>query len=167
MATNWAPEKRMDPYDRRPRSAYLVWDDYFMAIAFLSAMRSKDPNRQVGACIVSPGEMIREPSVYRLLASCRFCPSLYGLLWSQCGLCRCLPMCPSPRIMCTHVRHRASPFAMPIATKPAQRCRESGWERQMPLVAVPPGPRVHTTRNPPHREHHSGHRIQRLSAGLP
>lgn len=26
---------------------YLSWDDYFMAIAFLSAERSKDPNRQV------------------------------------------------------------------------------------------------------------------------
>lgn len=26
---------------------YLSWDDYFMSIAFLSAERSKDPNRQV------------------------------------------------------------------------------------------------------------------------
>ncbi|EAZ13652.1 hypothetical protein OsJ_03569 [Oryza sativa Japonica Group] len=32
---------------------YISWDDYFMAIAFLSAKRSKDPNRQVGACLVS------------------------------------------------------------------------------------------------------------------
>ena len=30
----------------------LSWDDYFMSIAFLSAMRSKDPSTQVGACIV-------------------------------------------------------------------------------------------------------------------
>ncbi|XP_039302061.1 deoxycytidylate deaminase isoform X4 [Solenopsis invicta] len=29
------------------------WDDYFMATAFLSAKRSKDPNTQVGACIVN------------------------------------------------------------------------------------------------------------------
>lgn len=29
------------------RCRYLSWDDYFMAIAFLSAERSKDPNRQV------------------------------------------------------------------------------------------------------------------------
>jgi deoxycytidylate deaminase len=29
-----------------PRS-YLSWDDYFMALAFLSAQRSKDPNKQV------------------------------------------------------------------------------------------------------------------------
>ncbi len=28
-------------------SRYLSWDDYFMSIAFLSAKRSKDPNRQV------------------------------------------------------------------------------------------------------------------------
>lgn len=27
--------------------SYLSWDDYFMAIAFLSAQRSKDPNKQV------------------------------------------------------------------------------------------------------------------------
>lgn len=35
------------------RSDYLGWDEYFMAIAKLSAMRSKDPSTQVGACIVS------------------------------------------------------------------------------------------------------------------
>lgn len=28
---------------------YLSWDDYFMALAFLSAERSKDPNKQVSA----------------------------------------------------------------------------------------------------------------------
>lgn len=31
------------------RENYLVWDDYFMSVAFLSAMRSKDPSTQVGA----------------------------------------------------------------------------------------------------------------------
>ena len=35
------------------RNDYITWDEYFMGIAFLSAMRSKDPNTQVGACIVS------------------------------------------------------------------------------------------------------------------
>ena len=35
------------------RKDYLAWDEYFMAIAKLSAMRSKDPSTQVGACIVS------------------------------------------------------------------------------------------------------------------
>ena len=36
----------------KERKDYLTWDQYFMAIAKLSAMRSKDPNTQVGACIV-------------------------------------------------------------------------------------------------------------------
>ena len=34
------------------RTDYITWDQYFMGIARLSAMRSKDPNTQVGACIV-------------------------------------------------------------------------------------------------------------------
>ena len=36
----------------KKRSDYLSWDDYFMSIAFLSSRRSKDPERQRGACIV-------------------------------------------------------------------------------------------------------------------
>ncbi|XP_062851457.1 deoxycytidylate deaminase-like [Trichomycterus rosablanca] len=37
------------------RTDYLNWDDYFMAVACLSAQRSKDPEMQesVGACIVN------------------------------------------------------------------------------------------------------------------
>ncbi|MCR5141695.1 MAG: dCMP deaminase family protein [Ruminococcus sp.] len=35
------------------RQDYITWDEYFMGIALLSAQRSKDPNTQVGACIVS------------------------------------------------------------------------------------------------------------------
>lgn len=35
------------------RQDYISWDDYFMGIALLAAKRSKDPNTQVGACIVS------------------------------------------------------------------------------------------------------------------
>merc|ERR1712216_936470 len=30
------------------REGYLSWDEYFMSVAFLSAMRSKDPSTQVG-----------------------------------------------------------------------------------------------------------------------
>ena len=37
----------------KQRKDYLSWEQYFMGIAKLSAMRSKDPNTQVGACIVS------------------------------------------------------------------------------------------------------------------
>lgn len=36
----------------KQRKEYLKWDEYFMAIAKLSSLRSKDPNTQVGACIV-------------------------------------------------------------------------------------------------------------------
>ena len=34
------------------RKDYLSWDEYFMGLAILSSMRSKDPSTQVGACIV-------------------------------------------------------------------------------------------------------------------
>lgn len=33
------------------RKNAISWDNYFMSLAHLSAMRSKDPNTQVGACI--------------------------------------------------------------------------------------------------------------------
>lgn len=36
------------------RENYLSWDEYFMGMALLASKRSKDPNTQVGACIVSP-----------------------------------------------------------------------------------------------------------------
>ena len=36
------------------RESYIDWHDYFMSVAMLSAFRSKDPSRQVGACIVDP-----------------------------------------------------------------------------------------------------------------
>ena len=36
----------------KKREDYLSWDEYFMGVAVLSAMRSKDPFTQVGACIV-------------------------------------------------------------------------------------------------------------------
>lgn len=35
------------------RTPVLSWDQYFMAMAHLAAFRSKDPNTQVGACIVN------------------------------------------------------------------------------------------------------------------
>ncbi|MBP5625201.1 MAG: cytidine deaminase, partial [Lachnospiraceae bacterium] len=40
------------------RSDYISWDEYFMGVSVLSGMRSKDPNTQVGACIVSPDNKI-------------------------------------------------------------------------------------------------------------
>ena len=40
------------------RAEYISWDEYFMGIAMLAARRSKDPNTQVGACIVSQDNII-------------------------------------------------------------------------------------------------------------
>lgn len=37
----------------RKREDYICWDEYFMGIAVISSLRSKDPNTQVGACIVN------------------------------------------------------------------------------------------------------------------
>mmetsp|Transcript_11431 Transcript_11431/g.27650 ORF Transcript_11431/g.27650 Transcript_11431/m.27650 type:complete len:444 (+) Transcript_11431:231-1562(+) len=44
--------------DNGKRKDYISWQDYFMAMAFLTAERSKDPNTQVGACIVDSEKRI-------------------------------------------------------------------------------------------------------------
>lgn len=48
--SDYSPEKK--------RSGYIEWGDYFMAMAFLAAKRSKDPSTQVGACIVNEDNKI-------------------------------------------------------------------------------------------------------------
>ena len=40
------------------RIDYISWDEYFMSVALLASMRSKDPNTQVGACIVGDDKRI-------------------------------------------------------------------------------------------------------------
>ena len=40
------------------RVGYITWDEYFMGVAILSGLRSKDPNSQVGCCIVSQDNKI-------------------------------------------------------------------------------------------------------------
>ena len=40
------------------RTDYLSWDEYFMGVALLSAQRSKDPNTQVGACVINEKKKI-------------------------------------------------------------------------------------------------------------
>ena len=40
------------------REDYISWDEYFMGVALLAAKRSKDPNTQVGACIVNENKKI-------------------------------------------------------------------------------------------------------------
>jgi len=42
----------------KKRDNYLSWDEYFMSIVKLSEERSKDPNTQVGACIVDQNNRI-------------------------------------------------------------------------------------------------------------
>lgn len=42
----------------KQRKDYLSWNEYFMAVAKLTAMRSKDPSTQVGALIVSSDNRI-------------------------------------------------------------------------------------------------------------
>ena len=46
------------PIMNQKRKDYISWDEYFMGVAQLSAMRSKDPNTQVGACIVNAKKRI-------------------------------------------------------------------------------------------------------------
>ncbi len=52
------------------RQDYLTWDEYFMGLAELSAMRSKDPSTQVGACIVSPDNKIMSVGYNGMPKSC-------------------------------------------------------------------------------------------------
>lgn len=40
------------------RNDYISWDEYFMGVALLAGKRSKDPNTQVGACIVDENNII-------------------------------------------------------------------------------------------------------------
>lgn len=48
----------MSAVAEKKRQDYLEWGDFFMANALLSAKRSKDPNTQVGACIVNDEKKI-------------------------------------------------------------------------------------------------------------
>ena len=40
------------------REDYISWDEYFMGVAKLAGMRSKDPHTQVGSCIVGDNRKI-------------------------------------------------------------------------------------------------------------
>ena len=40
------------------RTDYISWNEYFMGVAILASKRSKDPNTQVGACIVDKNNII-------------------------------------------------------------------------------------------------------------
>ena len=40
------------------RTDYISWDEYFMGVAMLASLRSKDPSTQVGACIIDKSKRI-------------------------------------------------------------------------------------------------------------
>ena len=67
----------------KKRDNYISWDQYFMGVAALSAMRSKDPNTQVGACIVSQDNKILSMGYNGFPLGC----SDDNLLWSRDGEC--------------------------------------------------------------------------------
>ncbi|XP_027196661.2 deoxycytidylate deaminase [Dermatophagoides pteronyssinus] len=50
LLTNLLP---IPPVSTGKRNDYLIWWDYFMSIAYIVSLRSKDPNTRVGACIVN------------------------------------------------------------------------------------------------------------------
>lgn len=54
----------------KKRDNYISWDEYFMGVALLSAKRSKDPNTQVGACIVNDKNKIVGAGYNGLPAGC-------------------------------------------------------------------------------------------------
>ena len=52
------------------RTDYISWDEYFMGVAMLAGMRSKDPNTQVGSCIISGNHKILSIGYNGLPAGC-------------------------------------------------------------------------------------------------
>ena len=60
------------------RKEYISWDEYFMGVAVLAAKRSKDPNTQVGACIVDERNIILSTGYNGLKIRYRLLPYLYS-----------------------------------------------------------------------------------------
>ncbi len=52
------------------RTDYISWDEYFMGIALMSSMRSKDPGTQVGCCIVNQEKRIMSVGYNGMPAGC-------------------------------------------------------------------------------------------------
>lgn len=45
-------------YNEKTMSKHITWDEYFMALAKISALRSKDPRTKVGACLVDEDKIV-------------------------------------------------------------------------------------------------------------
>lgn len=51
-------EKNNNICKSNSRKGYITWEEYFVSITKLSALRSKDPVTQIGACIVDENNRI-------------------------------------------------------------------------------------------------------------
>lgn len=65
------------------RADYISWDEYFMGVADLAGMRSKDPNTQVGSCIVSREHKILSIG-YNGMRPAAMMTSFPGIVTGQC-----------------------------------------------------------------------------------
>lgn len=59
--------ERFKPSQQAKRTDYLQWSEYFMSLAFLSAMRSKDPVTQVSNISLPLYGLLKFLNVYRLV----------------------------------------------------------------------------------------------------
>ena len=66
------------------RNGYITWDEYFMGVALLAGQRSKDPNTQVGACIVDAENRIVSTGYNGFPHGC----SDDEYPWERSGCCR-------------------------------------------------------------------------------
>ena len=57
----------------------ITWDEYFMGVAKLSALRSKDPNTKVGCCIVNKNKKIIAVGYNGLPYNCKDCDFPWGV----------------------------------------------------------------------------------------
>ena len=90
--------------DTPKREEYLSWDDFFMSVALLSAMRSKDPNIPTGACIVDDEYRVIGIGYNGFPRGCRTMPCLGNILQKQRH--RCIPQ----------IHSCAMPKSMPFST---------------------------------------------------
>ena len=58
MLVQFKPAEGDNEYVGKKEQIICRGDEYFMGVAMLSGMRSKDPNTQVGCCIVSQDNKI-------------------------------------------------------------------------------------------------------------
>lgn len=60
------------------KNKHISWDEYFMGIAILSSLRSKDPTTKVGACIVSQDNRVLSLGYNGMPRGCDDCIMPWG-----------------------------------------------------------------------------------------